>query len=58
MLELYWYVMTVYVIHDLTVDYMFHGLADDTGQGNWSVVCRVGLLTLFKDSCNVGLLPV
>ena len=50
--------MTVYVIHDLIVDYMFHSLADDTSQGKWSVVCRVGLITHYKDSCNVGLVPV
>ena len=50
--------MTVWEIHDLTVDYMFYGLADDTGQGNWSVICRVSLVTLFKDSSNVGLLTV
>ena len=36
--------MTVYVIHDLTKDYMFHGLADDTGQGNSGLILVQNLL--------------
>ena len=44
--------------HDLTVDHMFCGLADNTDQADCSLVGLVGLTTHFRDSCDIGVLPI